>query len=324
MTATTDTAPDRTRRCSTCSTGSSSSCATPGCPVSLTENLDAMEAVQHIPIEDREAFKYALGATLIKNNAHWRAFETVFEVYFSLRGPEYRIAEGDETRLDEMWREMQEQQRRARAAARPAAAMDSLTPEEIAHLLMQALLNGDQAMMRALARQAVQRFAGMEPGPPGRRHVLPVPHAAQPRPRRHAREADGGDPRAGRRRADVARGAPRARGVPGPHREVQGRDRGRDPPPAGRRPRRRGDGQDAAQAAARGRRVHARLARRDAVAAEGAVPADPQARRPPGPQAPPRPQGPARLPQHGAPLAVATAACRPSRSSSTRARPSRS
>ena len=58
-----------------------------GLPVSLTENLDAMEAVQHIPIEDREAFKFALGATLVKNNAHWRSFETVFEVYFSLARP---------------------------------------------------------------------------------------------------------------------------------------------------------------------------------------------------------------------------------------------
>ena len=82
-----------------------------GLPVSLTENLDAMEAVQHIPIEDREAFKYALGATMVKNNAHWRAFETVFEVYFSLRGPEYKLVkDGDETDIDEMWREMQEQQ----------------------------------------------------------------------------------------------------------------------------------------------------------------------------------------------------------------------
>src|SRR6185369_17636447 len=62
-----------------------------GIPVSLTENLDAMEAVQHIPLEDREAFKYALAATLVKNNAHWRAFETVFEVYFSLRGDQYSI-----------------------------------------------------------------------------------------------------------------------------------------------------------------------------------------------------------------------------------------
>ena len=53
--------------------------------MSLTENLDAMEAVKHIPLQDREAFKYALVATLVKNTAHWRAFETVFEVYFSLR-----------------------------------------------------------------------------------------------------------------------------------------------------------------------------------------------------------------------------------------------
>jgi uncharacterized protein with von Willebrand factor type A (vWA) domain len=67
-----------------------------GLPVSLSENIDAMEAVKHIPLEDREAFKYALAATLVKNNAHWRAFETVFEVYFSLRGSQYRI--GDEER----------------------------------------------------------------------------------------------------------------------------------------------------------------------------------------------------------------------------------
>ena len=49
-----------------------------GLPVSLTENLDALEAVKHIPLEDRSAFKYALGATLVKSAAHWRAFETVF------------------------------------------------------------------------------------------------------------------------------------------------------------------------------------------------------------------------------------------------------
>ncbi len=137
-----------------------------GLPVSLTENLDAMEAVQHIPIEDRDAFKYALGATLVKNNAHWRAFETVFEVYFSLRGPEYRIAEGDETDVEQMWREMQEQLGQGVGRGGAGGSMDNLTPEEIAQLLMQALLHGDQAMMRALARQSVQRFAGMEPGRP--------------------------------------------------------------------------------------------------------------------------------------------------------------
>ncbi len=74
------------RRCSTCCRASSSELRHAGLPVSLTENLDAMEAVQHIPIEDREAFKYALAATLVKNHVALARFETVFEVYFSLRG----------------------------------------------------------------------------------------------------------------------------------------------------------------------------------------------------------------------------------------------
>lgn len=136
-----------------------------GLPVSLTENLDAMEAVQHIPIEDRDAFKYALGATLIKNHAHWRSFDTVFEVYFSLRGPEYKIGDGDGSDIDEMWREMQEQQQNAEGNG-GQGGMEGMTPEEIAQMLMQALMNGDQGMMRAMAKQSVQRFAGMEPGRP--------------------------------------------------------------------------------------------------------------------------------------------------------------
>ena len=41
-----------------------------GLPVSLTENLDAMEAVKHVPIEDRETFKYALAATLVLSLIH--------------------------------------------------------------------------------------------------------------------------------------------------------------------------------------------------------------------------------------------------------------
>ena len=54
-----------------------------GLPVSLTEHLDAAEAVHYIPIEDREALKYALGATLVKSSSHWHAFETTFDIYFA-------------------------------------------------------------------------------------------------------------------------------------------------------------------------------------------------------------------------------------------------
>lgn len=133
-----------------------------GLPVSLTENLDAMEAVQHIPLEDREAFKYALAATLVKSNAHWKAFETVFEVYFSLRGPEYKVGETDEDLaelMEQIWSEQQ-------GAPAEGGAMEGLTPEELAQMLYKALMEGDQAVLAAIARQAVKRYAGMEPGRP--------------------------------------------------------------------------------------------------------------------------------------------------------------
>ena len=136
-----------------------------GLPVSLTENLDAMEAVKEIPLEDRQAFKYALGATLVKSNSHWRAFETIFEVYFSLRGAEYNITDGESDTPGELGRDEQDSQQPGEGRGQ-SGGMDGLTPEELAQMLMQALMNGDQAMMRALAKQAVQRFAGMEPGRP--------------------------------------------------------------------------------------------------------------------------------------------------------------
>ena len=135
-----------------------------GLPVSLTENLDAMEAVTHIPIEDREAFKYALGATLVKNHAHWKAFEVVFEVYFSLRGPEYDVLrEGDDAVSGEDGELAPGEGQQSQGGG---GGMQSLTPEQLAEMLFKALMNGDASMLAALARQAVTRFAGMEPGRP--------------------------------------------------------------------------------------------------------------------------------------------------------------
>jgi uncharacterized protein len=176
--------------------------------------------------------------------------------------------------------------------------------------------------MRAIARQAVKRFAGMEPGRPvGGTYYLY-------RTLRNldldggAREADGARPRAGGRRAHPARGAPRARRVREPA-STSSRRRSRPrsaaawwPTAASRRwPRR---------CASRCPRTSTSCtpAARRWQPAQGALPAHPQAGGAPGPQAPPRPQGPARLPQHGAPLAQLRRRARPSPSSSTRGRPS--
>ncbi len=137
-----------------------------GLPVSLTENLDAMEAVTHIPLEDREAFKYALGATLVKNHAHWKAFEIVFEVYFSMRGAEYAIGEGDALATDEPAEGDENAMPGDGQPQGGGGGGQALSPEQLAEMLFRALMNGDTAMMAALARQAVMRYAGMEPGRP--------------------------------------------------------------------------------------------------------------------------------------------------------------
>ncbi len=140
-----------------------------GLPVSLTENLDAMEAIQHIPLEDRTALKYALAATLVKNHSHWRAFEIVFDVYFSLRGDEYSL--DDAELLDEPFDEDEDGEHANRGPGQgegqgQGGSGRGMTPEELAEMLYQALANGDQATLRSMAREAVRRYAGMEPGRP--------------------------------------------------------------------------------------------------------------------------------------------------------------
>ncbi len=135
-----------------------------GLPVSLTEHLDAAEAVGHIPLEDREALKFALAATLVKSSAHWRAYETVFEIYFAQRG---RAGEAGEDGTDELADEG-DSTGPGRGGQRPGGGGggEGLTPQELAEQLYRALVAGDEGLMALVARYAVDRYAGMEPGRP--------------------------------------------------------------------------------------------------------------------------------------------------------------
>jgi uncharacterized protein with von Willebrand factor type A (vWA) domain len=138
-----------------------------GLPVSLTENLDAMEAITHVPLEDREGFKYALAATLVKNTSHWRAFETVFEVYFSMRGKEYQIIDDADLGPEDDDDEGQDGAAgQGEGKGQAGGGGEGMTPEEMAEMLYQALKKGNDGLTRALARQAVRQYAGMEPGRP--------------------------------------------------------------------------------------------------------------------------------------------------------------
>ncbi|MBI2168404.1 MAG: VWA domain-containing protein [Actinobacteria bacterium] len=131
---------------------------TAGLPVSMTENLDAMRALEHMPMGDRQAFKAALSATLVKHHGHQPAFDTVFDVYFSLRGADWGFEpEGDERQAD--------LEALAESMAGAGGTSD-LSREELAELLLQALMEMDVEQLRRLAGEAVSRYAGMEPGRP--------------------------------------------------------------------------------------------------------------------------------------------------------------
>jgi len=133
-------------------------------PVSMTENLDAMRAVEEVGLEDRGLLREALAATLIKQERHRPVFDVVFDVYFSPfstgveGGPE---AEGDASDGNG------EMQPAPGAPGAPGGgAMGELTPEELAEMLLSALMSQDSEVLRRLAAEAVTRFAGMEPGRP--------------------------------------------------------------------------------------------------------------------------------------------------------------
>ena len=141
-----------------------------GIPVSLTEHLDAAEALRHVPMDDREAVKYTLGASLVKTSSHWRAYETAFEIYFSLRGPAYQIeGEGDGALNPPDSDDDQSTGsggRRGQGRGGGGGGQEGMTPTELADLLYAALLGANPAMVSAVARQAVSRYAGMEAGRP--------------------------------------------------------------------------------------------------------------------------------------------------------------
>lgn len=133
-----------------------------GLPVSMTENLDAMRAVELVPLSDRDSLREVLAATLVKHFRHRAAFDTVFDVYFALYsggvGPD---AEGEEGELGEG-----EEAGGVPGQQGSGGSGEGMSNEELAEMLLSALMNMDREQMRQLAAMAVSRFAGMEPGRP--------------------------------------------------------------------------------------------------------------------------------------------------------------
>lgn len=128
-----------------------------GVPVSMVETIDAMQAVEAIDLSQRVALRETLRATLVKNLRHERAFDTVFDVYFSTVPVP---TEADRGTADEA----------STGGDSPTAESDAEAAgfdlEALIQSLLEALESLDAEALRRGARDAVDNLAGMEPGRP--------------------------------------------------------------------------------------------------------------------------------------------------------------
>ena len=120
-----------------------------GVPVSMVEAIDAAEALEYTDLSDPDNLRATLGATLVKNSRHYRAFDAAFDVFFGLRVN--AAAPHAEDLLPN-----------GQASVGGGGDVSDALSEAIAA----ALLAGDGDALRGLVAAAVDRYAGMQPGRP--------------------------------------------------------------------------------------------------------------------------------------------------------------
>jgi uncharacterized protein len=140
-----------------------------GVPISLSERIDAVRSLNHLPLAERDAVKSALRAALIKSHDHELAFDALFDLYFSPpagaeQDPEQASQPGTADGQPGV------------ANGRPGAAnggsgigggsIGSLDDAALTELLLAALRDGNDVMLRAIAAMFVDRHAAIEPGRP--------------------------------------------------------------------------------------------------------------------------------------------------------------
>jgi uncharacterized protein len=121
-----------------------------GLSVSLTEGLDAVDALGVLPWNERETLRAAYAATLVKRQTQRPTFDALFDVYFPrLVGDGVAGSRAEEAAADGPVRDN---------AAALAAFRDALGD---------ALAEGDEQAMRDLAAEMVARFGAMPGRGPG-------------------------------------------------------------------------------------------------------------------------------------------------------------
>ncbi|MDQ3878651.1 MAG: hypothetical protein M3290_09940, partial [Actinomycetota bacterium] len=108
-----------------------------GVPVSVSEDIDALNAIANVSLADKSAVRCALGATMVKTNAHRDAFDLLFELYFGTGRGGTAVAQDDDD-------------------------LGPRSPDDLATAIGNAVTAGDGRASAELAREAVARFGRVE------------------------------------------------------------------------------------------------------------------------------------------------------------------
>lgn len=122
-----------------------------GVPVSMVETIDAVRAVGATDLADRSTLRSSLLATMVKDVKYVSAFDTVFDVFFS---SPHGLPEPDD----------------GGEGDRRFGGEDGVPDDDLDDLLRESLLEAlerlDLEELRKQISQAVDRYAGIEPGRP--------------------------------------------------------------------------------------------------------------------------------------------------------------
>src|SRR6266568_50933 len=181
-----------------------------GVPVSLAERIDAMQSLRHLPVGERATVKAALRAVLVKTREHELAFDAVFDLYFTPQPAQASAAQNSEAAPGQDGRGGQGVQGglSGQNGHGGGGGLGALDTAALTELLLTALRDGNEVMMRALASLFVERHAGIEPGRPvaGTYYVFRTLRAVDP-DRLLARLAEGGEQAPGQGPGEAAAAA---------------------------------------------------------------------------------------------------------------------
>ena len=165
-----------------------------GVPVSLAERIDAMQSLRHLPVGDRATVKAALRAVLVKTHDHELAFDAVFDLYFTAQPAQAASAQENSQAAPDQDGQGGQGGLSGQNGHGGGGGLGALESGALTELLLTALRDGNEVMMRALASLFVDRHAGIEPGRPvaGTYYVFRTLRAVDP-DRLLARLAEGGE-----------------------------------------------------------------------------------------------------------------------------------